>query len=432
MTPEAQRVAVSSPVAERVGHYRWRICALLFLAMTVNYVDRQVLGVLAPELQKVIGWDEIQYANIVNAFQAAYAIGLLAAGGLIDRIGSRLGYTLSIGVWSIATVGHAVVRTAFGFGIARFFLGLGEAGGFPAALKAVAEWFPKKERALATGLLNSGTNVGAIVAPIVVPWMALRFGWQSPFLVLGSASALWIIPWLLMYRRPQDHPSVSQAELNEILSDPIEGSAKIPWSRLMRHRQTWAYLLAKFLTDPIWWFFLFWLPKFLNTEHGLSLSQLGWPLVIIYNAATVGSVAGGWLPARFFKLGWSPNRARKSSMLICAVAITPIMFAASASRLWVAVALVSLATACHQGWSANLFTLPSDLFPKRAVASVVGIGGFGGAVGGMFIATFTGFVLQITHTYVPIFVIAGSVYLLSLLIIQTLVPRFEPANLDIS
>lgn len=423
------QVAAGVRAAELIGRYRWRICALCFLATTINYVDRQVLGVLAPALQREIGWNEIQYSNLVNAFQAAYAIGLLAAGGFIDRVGTRIGYAVSIAVWSMATMGTALVRTVLGFGIARFVLGLGESGNFPAAIKTVAEWFPKKERALATGIFNSGANIGAVVAPIVVPWLTVRFGWQAAFVVTGSLSALWLIPWLAMYRRPREHRRLSAQELDYITSDPAEPAEKVAWSRLLAHRQTWAFVIGKFATDPIWWFIMFWLPKFLNSKYGLTLTELGWPLVIVYNFSTVGSIAGGWLPARFLKRGWTMNRARKTAMLICALAMVPVMFAATASRMWVAVALVGLATAAHQGWSANLFTLSSDMFPRRAVGSVVGIGGFGGAVGGMVIATFTGFVLEFTHSYVPMFVIAGTIYLIALAVIQALAPRLEPAEI---
>ena len=328
-------------------------------------------------------------------------------------------------------MGTALVRTVLGFGIARFFLGLGESGNFPASIKTVAEWFPRKERALATGIFNCGTNIGAIIAPLAVPWLTIRYGWQSSFIVLGAASAFWIVPWLIVYRRPHAHPRVGAAELAHIQSDPQDKEVKIPWASLIAHRQTWAFLIGKFLTDPIWWFFLFWLPKFLNTKYGLTLTELGWPLVIVYNMATIGSIAGGWLPAQFFKMGWSANRARKTAMLICALAVTPIVFAATVKNLWVAVGLVGLATAAHQGWSANLFTTASDLFPRRAVGAVVGIGGFGGAIGGMVIATFTGFVLQFTGSYVPMFVIAGTAYLVALAIIQFLVPNLEPAHLQI-
>ncbi len=422
-------VAAASNLAATAGRYRWRICALLFFVTTLNYIDRQVLGVLAPELQRVIGWNELQYGNIVTAFQGAYAIGLLAAGGFIDRVGTRIGYASAIGVWSLATMGHAAVRTVFGFGAARFLLGLSEAANFPAAIKTVAEWFPRKERAFATGIFNSGANIGAIVAPLAAPWIAVKLGWQWAFLILGGLSALWVVPWMMIYRRPEEHPKLSAAELAYIQSDPAEPAVKVPWARLVPHRQTWAYLFGKFLTDPIWWFFLFWLPKFLNTKYGLTLTELGWPLVIVYNLSMAGSIIGGWLPVWFLKMGWSLNRARKTAMLVCAIAVIPIIFAANVDNLWVAVALVGLATAAHQGWSANLYTIVSDTFPRRAVGSVIGIGGFGGAVGGMLIATFTGFVLQFTGSYVPMFVIAGFAYLIALAIIQVLAPRLEPANL---
>lgn len=390
-----------------------------------------MLGVLAPELQRVIGWNEIQYGNIVAAFQAAYALGLLGAGRLMDRIGTRLGYTFAIGVWSIATMGHALVQTVLGFGFARFFLGLGESGNFPAAIKTVAEWFPKRERALATGIFNAGTNIGATVAPIVVPWLTVKYGWQSAFIATGALGALWIIPWLLMYRPPEKHPGVSASELALIRSDPPDPETRVPWLRLFPHRQMWAFAIGKFLTDPIWWFLLFWLPKFLNTQYGLTLTQLGWPLVIIYNAATVGSIGGGWLPAKLIKMGWTVNRARKTSMLVCALGMVPIIFATHAANLTVAVALISLAVAAHQGWSCNLFTLASDMFPRRAVGSAVGIGGFVGAIGGMLIATVTGFVLELTHSYVSVFMIAGFAYLVALLVIQLLAPRLEPAQVDV-
>ena len=432
-TTHAKPLSDSSPGKLAIwvgGGYRWRICALLFFVTTLNYVDRQVLGVLAPELQRVIGWNELQYGDIVTVFQAAYAVGLLLAGGFIDRVGTRLGYASAIGLWSLATIGHAAVRTVLGFGFARFVLGLSEAANFPAAIKTVAEWFPRKERALATGIFNSGANIGAIVAPLAAPWIAVTLGWQWAFIVLGSLSALWVVPWMMLYRRPEEHPKLSSPELAYIQSDPPELTVKVPWAQLLPHRQTWAFLIGKFLTDPIWWFFLFWLPKFLNTRYGLTLTELGWPLVIVYTLSMAGSIGGGWLPAHFLKLGWSVNRARKTAMLVCAVAVVPIIFAASAAKLWVAVALVGLATASHQGWSANLFTMASDTFPRRAVASVVGIGGFGGAVGGMVIATFAGLVLQFTGSYVPMFVIAGSAYLIALLIIHLLLPRLEPASLD--
>jgi ACS family hexuronate transporter-like MFS transporter len=404
-----------------ISGYRWRICALLFLATTINYVDRQVLGVLAPYLQPIIGWNEIEYGYIVTSFQAAYAVGLLIAGGVIDRLGARIGYAIAISIWSLAAMSHALVNSVIGFAAARFALGLGEAGNFPAAIKTVAEWFPRKERALATGIFNSGSNVGAIVAPLAVPWITLRLGWHWAFVFTGFLSAAWLIAWLAIYR-PASAGLHSDAQ-----SDAEESAPRISWAHLLAYRQTWAFLLGKFITDPVWWFLIFWLPKFLNSEHGLTLTDLGPPLVAIYVMADCGSIAGGWIASVFLKRGWSANRARKSAMLICACSVIPVIFAARARNLWVAVALIGLAAASHQGWSANLFTLVSDMFPRRAVASVVGIGGFGGAVGGMLIATFTGFLLQLTGSYVPVFVMAGSAYLLALLVIQFLVPRLEPA-----
>jgi ACS family hexuronate transporter-like MFS transporter len=411
------RAPAGAPGAGR-DTYRWRICALLFFATTINYIDRQVLGVLAPYLQPIIGWNEIQYGYIVTAFQAAYAVGLLVAGGVIDRVGTRIGYAIAISIWSLAAMSHALVQTVIGFAIARFALGLGEAGNFPAAIKTVAEWFPRKERALATGIFNSGSNVGAIVAPLTVPWITLQLGWHWAFLFTGFLSAAWLITWLAIYR-----PAPAPLE-----SDEAEPVSRIPWLHLLAYRQTWAFLLGKFITDPVLWFMIFWLPKFLNSEYGLTLTGLGPPLVAVYLMADCGSIAGGWVSSVFLKRGWSANRARKTAMLICASLVVPIIFAAKARNLWLAVALIGLAAASHQGWSVNLYTLVSDTFPRRAVASVVGIGGFGGAVAGMLVATFTGFLLQFTGSYVPLFVMASSAYLLALLVIQILVPKLEPAD----
>lgn len=417
-------------VARPHGHTRWLICALLFFATTINYMDRQVIGILAPELQHVIGWNEVQYGNIVLAFQVAYAAGLLLFGNLIDRIGTRIGYVAAISVWSLSATGHALARSVFGFGLARFMLGLGESGNFPAGIKTVAEWFPKKERALATGLFNSGSNVGAILAPLLVPYIAVHYGWQAAFLLTGIFSAAWIVVWLVFFRSPEEHPRLSQEELAYIRSDPVAPRAKVPWRRLLGYRQTWAFLVAKFLTDPIWWFFLYWLPKFFNARHNLSLLELGAPLVVIYVMSDIGSITGGWISSRLIRKGWPVNRARKLTMFLCALIVVPIMFAVGVSSLWTAVVLIGLAAAGHQGWSANLFTLASDMFPQRAVGSVVGIGGFGGAVGGMCLAHFTGARLEATHSYLAMFIIAGSAYLVALLLIHGLAPRLEPANLE--
>ena len=413
----------------RMTKYRWRICALLFAATTLNYLDRQVLGVLAPDLTRRFGWTEIDYGYIVTAFQGAYAIGLLCAGAIIDRLGTRIGYALTICVWSVAAMSHALAGSVLGFGAARFLLGLGEAGNFPSAIKTVAEWFPRKERALATGIFNAGSNVGAILAPLLVPIVVVTFGWRAAFLFTGVLSLTWLITWLIVYRPAGEHPSVSSEELAYIRSDPPDPAVRVPWRQILRHPQAWAFIVAKFMTDPIWWFFLFWLPKFLNSEYGLTLTALGPPLIAIYLMADIGSIGGGWIAARFIKRGWTVNRARKGAMLICALAVTPIVFAAHASNLWVAVVLIGLATAGHQGWSANVFTLTSDMFPRHAVGSVVGIGGFAGAVGGMLIATFTGFLLQTTGSYVPVFIMAGSAYLLALVLVHCLAPRLQPAQI---
>ena len=427
---QAQPVDQTPAAASIIGRYRWRICTLLFFVTTLIYLERQVLGVLAPELERVIGWDEIQYGNIVMAFQMAYALGMLLSGRFLDGVGPRIGYALAIAVWTLATSGQSLARSVLAFAIARFVLGLAEAPNFPAAIKTVAEWFPNKERALATGIFNSGANIGAIVAPATAPWVAAHFGWQWAFVFLGVLSAIWIVPWAVTYRQPERHPRLSATELAYIQSDPQEPAVRVPWVRLVPHRQTWAFLVGKFLTDPIWWFFLYWLAKFLNQQYGLTRTGLGWPLVIVYTGSMVGSVCGGWLPAKFLKMGWSLNRARKTAMLICAVAVLPVTLAATGGKLWLTVALVSLATAAHQGWSANLFTLPSDTFPKQAVASVVGIGGFGGAVGGMLIATLTGRVLERKHSYLPMFVMASLAYLVALAIIHLVLPTLERANLE--
>lgn len=414
----------------RVGRYRWVICALLFFAATINYIDRQVIGILKPTLQTEIGWTEIEYSSIVLYFQAAYALGLLAVGGLMDRLGTRKGFSISIIFWSIAAMGHALARSVMGFSVARFLLGLGEAGNFPASIKTVAEWFPKKERALATGIFNSGTNIGALVTPLLVPWITLTWGWRWAFIITGAIGFIWLIFWLMLYRRPEDHPKLSKEELAYIRSDPPEKITKIPWVRLFPHRQTWAFAIGKFMTDPIWWVYLFWLPDFLHKQHGLNLKDFGLPLATIYLIADIGSIGGGWLSSTLIKRGWSLNAGRKTAMLVCALCVVPIVFAAQTSNLWVAVILIGLAAAAHQGWSANIFTIASDTFPRQAVGSVVGIGGMAGAVGGMLIARLVGEILERSGSYVPIFIMAASAYLIALLIIHLLAPRLEPARIE--
>jgi ACS family hexuronate transporter-like MFS transporter len=392
-------------------------------------MDRQVLGILAPELEKSIGWNEAQYGYIVTAFQTSYAMFLLLGGGLMDRLGTRKGYSLAVMVWSAASMAHALARSAFGFGLARFALGAGEAGNFPAAIKTVTEWFPKKERALAIGIFNSGTNVGAVVAPLAVPWIAIHYGWRWAFLSTGFLDLAWLACWLARYHRPEEQPRLSRAEFDYIRSNPSsEPRTRIPWSQLFPYRQTWAFAAGKFLTDPIWWFYLFWLPKFLNQTQGLSLARIGLPLVLIYLAADAGSIAGGWLSSALLKRGWSVNRARKTSMLICACAVTPVFFASMTSHLWVIVALVGLATAGHQGWSANLFATTGDMFPEQAVGSVVGIGGMMGSIGGMLLAAGAGLILQVTGSYVPMFVMASLAYLIALALIQVAAPKLEPVR----
>ncbi len=426
--PVVDPAAPLGAVPERMGRCRWSICALLFFATTINYIDRTVLGILAPDLQKSLHFGDEAYGSIVAAFQAAYALGLVTFGGIMDRVGTRRGLAGAIVFWSLASMGHALARSAAGFGVARFALGLGESGNFPAAIKTVALWFPKQERALATGIFNAGSNVGAVIAPLLVPWIAINFGWRWAFIATGALGFIWLFFWLTLYRHPDDHPRLTPQERAFIGSAPPE-EARFPWVQILGKRQTWAYALGKFLTDPVWWFYLSWLPKYFNKEHGLTLNKIGPPLIVIYLLADIGSVGGGWLSSLLIQRGLSVNQARKAAMLLCAVLVTPIIFVSNVSSLWGAVLLIGLAAAAHQGWSANLYTLVSDTFPRRAVGSVVGFGGMVGAVGGMFVAVAVGMLLQKTHgNYVPLFVIAGLAYLFAFGVIQALNPRLEPAQ----
>ncbi len=436
------------------GKIRWVICALLFFAATVNYIDRQVIGILKPSLATEFGWTESDYSWIVFAFQTAYALGLLFVGNLMDKFGTKKGFSFSIIVWSIGAmlhawaipIGGAVVAlcgllfgwqasgmalsvSVIGFMVARFILGIGEAGNFPASIKTVAEWFPKKERALATGIFNSGTNVGALVTPLAVPWIALTWGWYEAFIVTGIIGFIWLAFWLFLYRTPEQHPQISKEEFAYIQSDLEEPHPKIAWKTLLGYRQTWAFAIGKFLTDPIWWVYLFWLPDFLAKKYGLDLKTFGIPIVLIYVIADVGSIGGGWLSSNLIKRGWSINAGRKTAMLICALAVIPIVFASITSNLWVSVLLIGLAAAAHQGWSANIFTTASDMFPKQAVGSVVGIGGMAGAIGGMYMSKVVGWILDATGSYFLIFVIAASAYLLALLAMHILAPKFEPVKM---
>jgi ACS family hexuronate transporter-like MFS transporter len=410
--------------------YRWTICALLFAATTINYVDRQVLGLLAPTLQRELGWSESDYGAITSWFSFAYAMGFLGAGRLLDRVGVKKGFAAALVAWSLAAMSHALATTAGGFSVARAALGFGESGNFPAALKATAEWFPRKERAFATGIFNAGSNVGAIVAPILVPIIALRWGWQWAFIGTGALGFLWLIAWLVLYDSPEQHPRVTREELAYIRSDPIERTEAVSWSEVLRHRQAWAFVVGKLLTDPVWWFYLFWLPKFLDANFGVKLGSLSAPLVVIYLVADFGSVGGGWLSSTLIKRGATINRGRKTAMLVAAVVIIPTMLAPRMSSMWGAVAIVSVAAAAHQWWSCNLFTTASDMFPRRAVASVVGFGGFAGAMGGVAFQRLTGILLQRDPTaYNQIFIFCGVIYVIALGLMHLIAPRMTPAEL---
>jgi len=418
----------ATPAGRTFTHLRWGMCGLLFFATTINYIDRQVIGLLKPVLEKDLGWHEADYGWIVFAFQAAYAAMMPLAGRFVDAMGVRLGYLIAVAVWSFAAMGHALATNAMEFGIARFALGIGEAANFPAALKTVRHWFPVRERALATGLFNSGANIGAIVAPLAVPWLAVHAGWPSAFIVTGAAGFLWLILWWTFYKEPWNHPGLSDSE-RALITESRESSttARTPWKVLLTSRMMWAYLIGKFLTDPVWWFYLFWLPGFLNRAYGLDLSSLGLPLVVIYQISTLGSVGGGWIPGALLRRGWSVNNARKTAMLVCAVAVTSVVFISrTGGHLWLAVALIGIGAAAHQGWSANIYNLPGDVFPGKDVASVVGLGGMGGAIGGMLAAPAIGYWLDFSHdAYGPLFVAAGSMYLVALAVIQVLVPHID-------
>jgi len=393
-------------------------------------MDRNVLGVLNKTLQHDLGWSEIDYSNLVVSFQAAYALGMVVVGRLIDKLGTRLGYALAMVFWSLASMGTALGSSLTSFAFSRVALGFGEAAIFPASIKAVAEWFPKKERALATGIFNAGTSIGAMLTPVVVPWINARWGWRGAFIGIGALGFVWLVFWLLIYSKPEEHPHLSKAELDYIRSDPQVSVRKIKWAALLPLRQTWAFIAGKFLTDPVWWFYLFWVPGFLQSKHGLSLTGIGAPIVVIYLMSDVGSVAAGWMSSWMIKRGNTINVARKTAMLLCAASVTPIVFAYRVESTWSAVLLIGLAAACHQGFSANLYTLTSDMFPAGAVGSVVGIGGMAGAIGGLFIATIVGHVLQWTGSYKVPFLIAGSAYLVALAIIHVLTPRLVPARIN--
>ncbi|HTW80732.1 MAG TPA: MFS transporter [Terracidiphilus sp.] len=416
---------------DRTSHQRWVICAFLFLATVIAYVDRGVIAYLEKFLEGIIpGLNSVKYGYILTAFQVAYAIGMLVAGGLTDKLGTRKAFAIAIGLWSVAAMLPGAAFSVTTFGIAMFILGLGEAANFPACIKTVAEWFPKRERALATGIFNSGANIGNIAVPLLVPALVVLVTWRGAFVVTGAFGIIWLLCWLIYYRRPENHRAVSKSELDLILSDPAEKLETVPWSRVLPRKETWAFAIGKFLTDPIWWFYLFWLPRYLQSTFGLSLSSNRLPLVIVYSVSTVGSIAGGWISSSLLNAGKSPNVARKTAMLICALCVVPVIAAPSIHHLWVVVALVGLAAAAHQGWSANLFTLPSDMFPKAAVGSVIGIGGMSGAVGGALLQFATGYIVKFTNSYVPLFVVACVAYPLALVIIHLITPRLATAQID--
>jgi ACS family hexuronate transporter-like MFS transporter len=416
--------------AAKAGHYRWVIVGLLFAATVINYVDRQMIGVLKPELMRDLKWSETDFAWVIFWFQVAYAIGYIGFGKIVDVIGARVGYAVAFVIWQLAHIAHGGAYSITQFAMARFGLGMGESGNFPAGIKAVTEWFPAKERAFAIGIFNAGANIGAIITPLVVPLLVVAYGWRMAFVITGVVAFVWLIAWWALYRRPREHNRITEAELAWIEQDPADPVEPIGWLRIARTRETWAYAMGKFFIDPIWWFFLFWLPGYLFDRYDLNLLTFGLPLAAIYLISDVGSVAGGWLSSRLMKAGWSANRARKLTMLICAFAVVPIFFAQSIENLWVAVLIIGIATAAHQAFSANLYALPSDLFPRAAVGSVVGIGGTVGAIGGMMMALYAGAVLDRLGSYVPLFAVAGSAYFLALLAVHLLSPRLAPVRVS--
>ncbi len=415
-----------------IGRYRWVVVALLFASIVINYVDRQMIGVLKPNyLQPEFGWSETDYANLVIAFQGAYAAAYLIWGRVIDRIGARWGLAAAFTIWTIAHIMHGAARSMLQFQIVRVLLGAGEAGGFPGSIKAVTDWFPKKERALATGIFNAGTNIGAIITPLLVPFIVvdLAMGWRASFYIVGAATLLWLPAWLMLYSDPAKNKHVSPAELAHIQQDPPDSVAKVSWWSVLKAKETWAFAIGKLLIDPVWWMFLFWLPDFLARTYGMDLKQFGLPLVAIYLISDIGSVGGGWLSSTLMHRGMSLNAARKTAMFVCALLALPVFFAAQAANVWVAVLIIGVATAAHQGFSANLYTLPGDVFPRSAVGTVIGIGGAAGGVGGMLFSNFVGRELERIGGYTSIFLVAGTAYLIALLLIHLITPRYAPAKI---
>jgi ACS family hexuronate transporter-like MFS transporter len=425
-------------VQTKVGNYRWTICTLLFLATTINYVDRQILSLVKPILDEELGWSNEQFGIVNAVFQGAYGFGLLFFGWFVDRFGSKVGYAVSIIAWSLAAMGHSVVSTVTGFMIARASLGVSEGGNFPSAIKATAQWFPKRERAYATSIFNAGTNVGAIVAPALVPWIAYTWGWQMAFIAAGIAGFLWLLLWIPLYDRPEKAKRLKAAEREYIESDRDEQNEtqKVPWSRLLRYRQTWSFIVAKFMTDPVWWFFLIWLPDYFKKTRNLDIKESWIHLVTIYVIVTVLSIFGGWVIGYLNKQGWGITRARKSGMFVFALCVIPIFLVAQVGE-WGAVLLIGLAGAAHQAWSANLYTTVSDMFPKNAVASVIGIGGMAGATGGMLFPIFSGRLLDtftasgnVTAGYTILFTICAFAYVLTFFFHHFLAPKFESFRMN--
>jgi MFS transporter, ACS family, hexuronate transporter len=429
MADQARQNAVAT-LSARAGRRRWLIVALLFAATVINYIDRQMIGVLKPTLSDEFTWSERDYANIVFWFQVAYALGYISFGRIVDVIGARLGYVVAIIVWTISHMAHGLASGVVSFAAARFGLGIGESGNFPSAIRAVTDWFPQRERALAIGIFNAGANVGAIITPLLVPALVLAFGWRAAFYLTGILGVAWLIAWWFFYRHPDEDKHVSAEELAWIRQDPPDPGTKIGWAALIGKRETWAYALGKFLIDPIWWFFLFWLPGYLFERYDLDLKSFGAPLAVIYLISDFGSVAGGWMSSRLIKAGRTPNFARKTTMAFWAICVIPIWFTQSIDSLWGAVLLIGLATAAHQAFSANLYTLPSDVFPRSAVGSVIGIGGTVGALGGMGMALFTGYILDTTGSYEVLFAICASAYVVALIVVHLLSPRLAPASVS--
>lgn len=421
--------AAVSGAVERVGRYRWVICGLLFAATIINYIDRQMIGVLKPTLMADLHWTEKDFAGVIIWFQFAYAIGYIIFGKVVDQVGARVGYTIAFVIWQVAHILHGAAHSMMHFALARFALGIGESGNFPAGIKAVTEWFPAKERAFAIGVFNAGANIGAVLTPLVIPYMVLAWGWRSAFVITGVVSFAWLIAWWTLYRSPREHPKVTEAELAWIEQDPADKVQKLGYGSVLTKRETWAYALGKFFIDPIWWFFLFWLPGYLFERYHLDLKSFGIPLAAIYLVSDMGSVAGGWLSSRLMRAGYTANVARKVTMLVCCFAVLPVLFAESLTSVWMAVGVIGIATAAHQAFSANLYALPADMFPRGAVGSVIGIGGTVGAVGGILMSFYAGEVLARIGSYWPLFAVAGSAYFVALACVHFLSPRLARVDM---